>query len=126
MQKFCLPGSLYPKKVSAVQASLEDALRLANESPSHIVQSLLKLLPLCKEPGSVSPHVSPSKGVTQIPTLPWVPWIYVCCFSKLDFLGPCFSGPKSGVPIVGHKPLIPSREALHAGEPSSLCVTARG
>lgn len=55
-------------------ALLADAPSLANESPSHIVQVLFKLVLLCWILWQVSLHVSPLKGDSQFPTALWVLW----------------------------------------------------
>ena len=66
-----LSPHLRPQRQSQLApASLADALRLANESPSDMIQSPLKLLPLYQVLGPVSLCTIPSKGGDQIHTGP--------------------------------------------------------
>lgn len=51
-----------------------DALRLADESPSHTVWVLSKLLPLPWTLGRVSLHMSFSRAVFQCATASWALW----------------------------------------------------
>lgn len=62
VQKLALSSSSVRKENSS------ESLRLAVESPSHVIQSPLKLLPSCWVPRRVSPCMSPSQVVSQIPT----------------------------------------------------------
>ena len=86
--------SLFPKKVLTCPKlslpPLVNTFPLADES-SHIIQSFLKLLPLCWFLGGVSHCARSSKGVSQIPVVTQSFWVYgplvfkARCFGALSF-----------------------------------------
>lgn len=111
----------HPQRESQqVPTSQAKAIRLANESPSYVLQVHFKLLPLHWSSGQVSPSASSLK-VSRFPTALQVFQVFKAkCFGGSSLCGrsqklgcllwntstPCSSGRSSGsvgfFPIVGH------------------------
>lgn len=75
-----------PQKSRKWSRTLQYSLRLANESPSHIIQSLLKNSAFALS-SRVSLYVSSSKGIPQISTVPGFPGHKPHWFAKPNIFG---------------------------------------
>lgn len=92
MQKKGALQHFYPGgKSQMIPASAADILRLATESPSHIIHSFLKLLCVGSQDKWVHEQ-SPLKELSQILTNPLVSWVQVPLVPKARCSGDLVSG----------------------------------
>lgn len=109
MQKQHLPA----KKSQLIPTSPADALRLANRSISHIIQSPFKLLPCDGSRASEYTGESLKGSISDSPKPLESPGHKDHGFPKQEFLEliSLMHVPKVGVADVGHKPLTSQQEA---------------